>query len=82
VDISLGSVATIERRIALGLGPPHEEALSAARAATVLHVDETPWKLRGSLRWLWTATAGSVTAYRIDERRSFEALKRLIGDAY
>lgn len=82
VDIAVGSVAAIERRMAHLLGPAHEEALAAARGSAVLHVDETPWKLRGTLRWLWTATAGVVTAFRIDERRSFEALKRLIGEAY
>lgn len=82
VEMSIGSVAAIERRMAAGLAPAHEEALAAARSCAVLHVDETPWKLRGALRWLWTATAGTVTAFRIDERRSFEALKRLIGEAY
>lgn len=82
VDLSVGSVAAIERRMARGLAPGHEEALLAARGCGVLHLDETPWKLRGVLRWLWTATAERVTAFRIDERRSFEALKRLIGEAF
>jgi transposase len=82
VEMSLGSVAAIERRMAAALAPAHEQALTAARAAPVLHIDETPWKLRGALRWLWTATTEGVTAFRVDERRSFEALKRLIGEAY
>lgn len=68
----------IVRSVPLG----NEEALLAARGCGVLHLDETPWKLRGVLRWLWTATAERVTAFRIDERRSFEALKRLIGEAF
>ena len=80
--MSVGSVAAIEGRMAVALASAHEQALAALRSCAVLHVDETPWKLRGALRWLWTATSATVTAFRIDERRSFEALKRLIGEAY
>jgi transposase len=60
----------------------HDEALAAVRALPVLNVDETPWRLKGAMPWLWTATAEEVTAYRVDERRSFEALKRLIGEGF
>ncbi len=82
VKMGLGSVANTEARISRSLAQVHEQALDAVRSSPVLHVDETPWRLRGAMPWLWTATTEQVTAYRVDERRSFEALKRLIGESF
>lgn len=80
--MSVGSVSAIEARMSGALRTAHEEALAAVRGAPVLHVDETPWKWRGKLTWLWTATTDGVTAFRVDERRSFEAFKRLLGESF
>lgn len=82
VKMGLGSVANAEARISRALADAHAQALSAVQSSPVLHVDETPWRLKGTMPWLWTATSEEVTAYRVDERRSFEALKRLIGESF
>ena len=82
VTMSVGSVSAIEARMSGALHAAHEEALTAVRSDPVVHVDETPWKWRGKLTWLWTATTERVTAFRVDERRSFEAFKRLLGESF
>jgi transposase len=82
VTMSVGSVSAIEKRMSLWLAAAHEQALAKVKDSAVLNVDETPWRLAGTMPWLWVATSKEVTAYRVDERRSFEALQRLIGDDF
>jgi len=82
VSMSVGSVSTIEHRMSCALEPAFEEALRALRASGLAHVDETPWKKRGVLHWLWTGVGDGVTVHRIDRRRSREALTRLLGVDY
>src|SRR5437763_1758913 len=52
--VALGTVANLEREMSAALAAPHQEAVAAVRAAAVKHADETSWKLRGQLCWLWT----------------------------
>jgi len=79
VDISTGSVSNIESGMSNALETAFTEALSALRASELAHVDETPWKRRGVLHWLWTGVGDEVTVHRIDRRRNREALERLMG---
>src|SRR6185312_2972003 len=53
--VSLGTVANLEQEVSAALAAPHQEAVAAVRTAAVKHADETSWKLRGRLCWLWTA---------------------------
>ena len=43
LELSLGSISAMERRVADALETPYAEAWATARAAPVLHPDETPW---------------------------------------
>jgi transposase len=82
VSMSVGSVSAIEHRMSRALEPAFEEALQALRTSALTHVDETPWKKRGILHWLWTGVGEGVTVHRIDRRRNREALTRLLGTDY
>jgi transposase len=75
----VGSVSNIERRMSNALESAFDEALTALRASGLAHIDETPWKKRGILHWLWTGVGDGVTVHRIDRRRNREALTRLMG---
>lgn len=74
VKIALGTVSNTKAQMSRALGEVHSQALDAVRTERVLHVDETPCRLKGTMPWLGTATTDEVTAYRVDQRRSFEAL--------
>jgi len=79
VTISIGSISNIEERMSIALEASFEEALTALRSSGLAHIDETPWKKRGVLHWLWTGVGDDVTVHRIDRRRNREALERLMG---
>jgi transposase len=77
--IALGTVANLEQEVSAALAVPHQEAVAAVQAAAVKHADETSWKLRGRLCWLWGAATVGVVAFVIHARRSAAGLLALLG---
>jgi len=79
VVMSTGQISTEEARLAASLHGAHLDALGAVRTSPAVHVDETPWSRGGRLTWLWSAVAEHATVFRVDDRRSAKALRRLVG---
>lgn len=77
--VSLGTVANLEQEVSAALAAPHQEALEAVRAAPVKNADETSWKLKGKLQWLWAAATVGVVAFVIFAQRSALGLTALLG---
>ncbi len=83
LGLELGA-ATIERCVhefGLASEPVVEQLVQDMRAATIVHLDETPWYQKGSLRWMWVATTALETIFRIGSRRK-EELTELIGESF
>jgi transposase len=79
VPVALGTVAHLEAQMSAALAGAHAEALHAVRAAPAKNVDETGWKQAGQKRWLWLAATTAVAVFLVHARRSFQALKALLG---
>jgi transposase len=79
--VALGTVANLEREMSAALAAPHQEAVAAVRAADVKHADETSWKLRGKLCWLWTAATTKAVAFLVHAQRGAAGLAALLGAA-
>lgn len=79
--VSRGAIVRICERVSERLAAAYEEALGAVRRAAIVHADETPWFLRGVLAWLWIAATKVLKVFRVDEKRTTEAAKRLLGEA-
>jgi len=47
----------------------YEEIQNAVLNATVMHADETGWRVRGKTWWLWCFTTGDATYYMIERCR-------------
>jgi transposase len=77
--IALGTVANLEQEMSAALVAPHQEAVAAVQAAAVKHADETSWKVRGGLCWLWGAATAGVAVFVIHARRSAAGLAALLG---
>jgi transposase len=77
--VSLGTVANLEQEVSAALAAPHQEAVAAVRQAAVKNADETSWKLRGTLCWLWAAAAAGVVAFVLHAQRSAAGLTALLG---
>ena len=48
--------------------PLENELLEEVLNSELLHVDETPWKEKGDLLWLWVFVSSSVVAFWISSR--------------
>ena len=73
VPIALGTVANLHTEVSDALAPAHAEAVQVVRAAAVKNVDETSWKLAGTLCWLWVAATNTVAAFLIHAHRGWDA---------
>ena len=57
LEVSLGAIQKIINRATEAIRPHYEAIREAARQAPVNHIDETSWKTKGELKWLWTMTS-------------------------
>jgi len=81
VPVGLGTITAVEQEMSAALAPAHAEAATAVQEAAHKNTDETGWKQRGRLCWLWTAVTASVAYFLIHARRSAAGLQALLGEA-
>ncbi len=65
------SIGVINQSITEGgraVEPIEKELLAEIKQAELLHVDETGWKEKGQLRWLWVLVGPTVTLFLIGGR--------------
>jgi transposase len=76
--LSLGAIQKILDRVSEAIAPHHGEIGTQARQAAVNHVDETSWRLKGALCWLWALANSRVSFFMIHSKRSKGAFKELV----
>ena len=80
VDLSNGSIINIEENVSRSLeevyGRIHHHVIETIFPR---YYDETTWRDSGKRHYVWVGTNHQAAFFRIDQRRSQEALKRLIG---
>jgi transposase len=81
VNLSLGSIPAILRRVSAALESSTEEAWEEVRQAKVRYVDETGWKEHGQKAWLWAALSSGATAFRLAPTRGSIVLEECFGKA-
>jgi transposase len=82
IPISVGAVdATIMRMSAI-LADPWEQVREYVQKASVVHADETGWRLRGAQQYLWLAASALAACFRIDPHRSQAPAKELLGEDF
>lgn len=82
IEVSLGAIVGMERRVATMLGPPVAEVVSHLQAAPSAHGDETSWRERMKRGWLWLGATTQVAVFLIRPSRSGAVSKELFGEAF
>lgn len=80
IEISLGAISNMERRLTDGLAAPHAEAMASVAKSATKHLDETTWYQSGELAWVWTAVGEDATVFVIRDTRASAVAKELIGE--
>lgn len=82
IPSSKGVIDNTIMRVSAILSDPWAELKAAVRGAESVHMDETTWRLKGAVDWLWVATSALYACYRVDPHRSQAAAKALIGEEF
>ena len=82
LEVSLGSIAALERQVSAAVAKPAAAAHAFVQAQDVANVDETGWKEGGQRRWLWVAVTALVSVFLMRATRGSQGAKDLLGPAY
>jgi transposase len=80
VEMSVGTVAAIQRQVSRALAAPVGMAQAFVRQQDVNNVDETGWRECGARGWLWVNVTPQVTAFRVAARRDAATAREVIGE--
>lgn len=79
VSISLGAIHAAEQIVSEALADPYEKAQAYVQESRVVHADETGWRQRRKLAWLWVAASPAVTVFLIHAKRGAVGAQALLG---
>ncbi|MHC1744540.1 MAG: IS66 family transposase [Syntrophobacteraceae bacterium] len=80
IPISKGAVQKVIDRVSASISDHYDAIAQAARQAKINYIDETSWRMCGSLMWLWVMVNTNVAFFMIHPKRSKEAFAALIED--
>jgi transposase len=80
VEISLGAVSAIEKRVSESVKHAVDEVWAHVKGATVKHTDGTTWFKAGTMCALWTVATAMATAFKILANAKRDTLAALFGD--
>ena len=80
VQISLGSIAAVQRRLSQALDEPVAALHEFVEQQSVCLVDETSWKEKERKPWLWVKATARATVFRILPGRSQKDARVIIGE--
>ncbi len=62
--------------------PLYEDLREKIRSSSLLHLDETSWRLDGLSAWLWYAGNADLDFFHIDRSRATEVIAAILGDDF
>lgn len=65
LDLSLGSIASIQRGVSAALAEPVEQARHFVQQQKAQYVDETGWREGERQKWLWVNATKDVTVFHL-----------------
>ena len=60
----------------------YEELIQAVRSCSVVHSDETGWRIGTLSAWLWVFTSQKITVYTIEKSRSHKVVVNILGKEF
>jgi transposase len=82
ITLSRGGATGIVLRAGKRLAGAHREIARTVRRSRVTYPDETGWKVRGLLEWMWTFVARTATLFVIRPSRGYDVPCEVLGADY
>jgi transposase len=80
--LSPGALAKAMQRLAQLLKPEYDAIGEKVKNSSVLHLDETGWRISGITHWLWCFTNQLYCYFVIDQSRGSAVIKRVLGEIF
>jgi transposase len=82
IEIGLGTLQATNARVANAVKPAVKDLWQWAPLQANVHVDETPWCVKGVKEWLWTATGQDFCLFHAADTRSRSELETMLGNEF
>lgn len=83
IDIGEGTLVATNERVAQAIEKPVETLSNWVKTAQPnVHVDETPWSVKGVKEWLWVVANQAFCLFHAADTRSRAELESLLGTEY
>ena len=83
IEIGLGTLVTTNERIQKAIEPSVSELSSWLKQTQPnIHVDETPWPVKGIKEWLWVVANSDFCLFTAADTRSRAELSAILGTEY
>ena len=82
LQVSRSGWCQADQKLAHTAQPVYAELVEAIRQCSVVHADETGWRIGTLAAWLWVFTHREVTVYTIRDNRSSEAVVDILGEKF
>jgi transposase len=82
IEVGEGTLATTNSRVAQTLVSAVSDLWKWARKQPHVHVDETPWAVKGIKEWLWVAANKLFCLFHAADTRSRTELETMLGERF
>lgn len=82
IEVGTGTLATTNSRVAQTLKDAVTQLKQWVKNQPHVHVDETPWVVKGIKEWLWVATNKLFCVFHAGDTRSRAELEQLLGNSF
>ncbi len=80
LSVSTGTIDHCIHEAALACFPLYLQLMALVRQEPLVHADETPWKEKGRIPWLWVFASTTITLFVIGKREQNVALDVLTAE--
>lgn len=82
VDLSVGSVQGICEGVSEAVSSVVADVKRDVERSCAVHADETGWRQKGNMRWLWAAVTQGEAVFQVEPDRGRSALSRLLNETF
>jgi transposase len=82
LHVSRSGWCQADQRLAIRARPVYEELIERVRQCSLVHVDETGWRIGTLAAWLWVFTNQQVSVYAIRDTRSSDVVVDILGKEF
>jgi len=82
LSLSTAGISRMMIRLSNIMTPVYEEILNDVKGGSIIYADETGWRVKGVLWWLWAFANKQAAFYWPDRQRGCAVVEKLLGSVF